>query len=382
MERSFQVLSALEPDENLATLAAQMGRLYFFSGDLERSIERLEFALGIAERLFLPEVLSNALNTKSLVLNTTGRMEESRALLRHALEIAKEHGSTGAIFRAYYNLFLEGPDAAFEHGQRGLELARRLGNRRWELAFLGRQASVQWLRGEWDQALALAQPILDPANARPSGFGLSRALPALAHLMVNRGLIEEAGRIVRLRDDSATSAGLVERADYFTALAILARARGDRDTARRARSEMLAVVDRMGFFHESTRESIAVAIEISLDEGEIEEAERLIAELRSKVGQQDYLATALARFEPRIAVARGNAGAAEAGFRRSYELARASGTPFALAVTSLEFAEWLAARGRDEEAAPFFAEAGAIFRQLRATPWLERLGGRDRSLLG
>ena len=373
MEASFQVLVTKEPDEDLATLAAQMGRLYFFSGDVERSLERLDVALQIAERLFLPEVLSNALNTKSLVLNTAGRMEESRALLRHALVIAEEHGSKGAIFRAYYNSFLEGPDAALEFGKRGIELARRLGNRQWELNFLGRQASVHWLRGEWDEALAVVQPVLDPALARASAFALSRALPAITHVLVNRGLLDEAERIVGLKEGAATSPGLIERADYFTALAMLSHARGDLDTAKRAQKEILGIVGRMGIFHESLREGITVAVEISLDAGLIEEAARLIDELASKVVRNDYLAPALARFQPRLAVARGDEAAVEDGFRHALELAEASGSPFTHAATRLEYSEWLVERGRSEDAAPHLMEAGAIFRSLRAAPWLERV---------
>jgi tetratricopeptide (TPR) repeat protein len=376
MERSFQVFASREPDEDLATLAAQMGRLHFFSGDLERSVERLDFALTIAERLFLPEVLSNALNTKSLVLNARGRIEESRALLRHALMIAKEHGSTGALYRAYYNSFLEGSDAALEFGRLGLELARRLGNRVWELNFLGRQTSVHWLRGEWDEALAVVAPVLDPANARSSAFALSRALGPITHTLVNRGRLEEAERVVALKQGAATSAGLVERADYFSSLAVLSRARGDLDTARRARQELLGIVERMGTFHESMREGITVAIEICLDGDELDEAARLIADLKTHVVRNDYLAPALARFEARLMAERGDEVAAEERFQRAQVLAKGWGSPFTLAATSLEFAEWLMDRGRTVEAEPLLIAAGEIFRRLKATPWLDRLEAR------
>ena len=44
--------------------------------------------------------------------------------------------------------------------------------------------------------------------------------------------------------------------------------------------------------------------------------------------------------------------------------------PFWLAVTQLEHAEWLATRGRTEEAAPRLVEAREIFDGLGATPWL------------
>ncbi|MFY9586075.1 MAG: AAA family ATPase, partial [Actinomycetota bacterium] len=56
MDRAFQVLQNEEPDEDLASLAAQLGRFLFFAGHVETGLERIETALDIAEGLFLPEV--------------------------------------------------------------------------------------------------------------------------------------------------------------------------------------------------------------------------------------------------------------------------------------------------------------------------------------
>jgi hypothetical protein len=49
-------------------------------------------------------------------------------------------------------------------------------------------------------------------------------------------------------------------------------------------------------------------------------------------------------------------------------------TPFYLAVTQLEWAEWLAGQGRAAEAEPLLAEARETFERLEATPWVERSG--------
>ena len=47
--------------------------------------------------------------------------------------------------------------------------------------------------------------------------------------------------------------------------------------------------------------------------------------------------------------------------------------PFWLAVTLLEYGEWLAGDRRRDEAEPLLAEAREIFERLRAAPWLERV---------
>ena len=81
------MLSAEEADEDLATLAAELGRLHFFNGELDVAAERIEVALDIAESLWLPEVLSQALNTKSGIVAAGGAPTEGLALLAHALNV-------------------------------------------------------------------------------------------------------------------------------------------------------------------------------------------------------------------------------------------------------------------------------------------------------
>ena len=79
MEDAFAVLAGDEPDADVAMLAAQLGRIHFFAGDRPLASERIESALDIAEALSLPDVLSSALNTKSLILQH--RPHEGEALL-------------------------------------------------------------------------------------------------------------------------------------------------------------------------------------------------------------------------------------------------------------------------------------------------------------
>src|SRR5207247_3956336 len=102
MERSLEVLSEDRPDEDLAWLTAQLGRFHYFMGESDRSALRLEQALDMAEGLWLPEVLSQALNSKGalVLLGSKGRPEEGFALLRHSLHIALEHDIPTAALRA------------------------------------------------------------------------------------------------------------------------------------------------------------------------------------------------------------------------------------------------------------------------------------------
>jgi tetratricopeptide (TPR) repeat protein len=81
MERAFSLLAHEEPDADLATLAAQLGRLHLFSGAHDLASARLEFALRLAESLELPEQLSEAMNTKAVLLDFQSRDQEAMALV-------------------------------------------------------------------------------------------------------------------------------------------------------------------------------------------------------------------------------------------------------------------------------------------------------------
>ena len=72
MDRAFAVISADEPDEDLALLAARLSRGYWFSGDIDRAAERAELALDIAEAHAYPAALSHF--RRSCVLNTERKL--------------------------------------------------------------------------------------------------------------------------------------------------------------------------------------------------------------------------------------------------------------------------------------------------------------------
>src|SRR5262249_15263818 len=122
MERSFSLLGGEKPEPGVAELAAMLARLHFFEGDPGLALERVETALDMAEKLRLPEVISQALNTKALLLGAR-RPEEASALLRHALELALEHDLAAATLRAYFNLSYVAANR--ERGDEGRDVLER-----------------------------------------------------------------------------------------------------------------------------------------------------------------------------------------------------------------------------------------------------------------
>src|SRR5581483_10835935 len=214
MNTSFEVLSREEPDADLAALAAQVGRFLYFAGDLDLALQRTETALEFAEHLWLPETLSQALNTKAIILNAQGRQQEGLALLRHALELAVDHERPSAALRAYFNLselltHLDQYEASIEMHRHGLGLARRVGSRYWELAFLGLVYPF-FCAGEWDDVMAMSAQLPDEGWAE-ARLAFSSMLTGYVLVRAHRGQIDEADEVIARLGDLERSADVQER---------------------------------------------------------------------------------------------------------------------------------------------------------------------------
>src|SRR5207302_2225695 len=101
--------------------------LRYFVGEPEVSMEWVERALVAAESGGYVGVISQALNTKSLIYHSRGRWEEARALLHHSLALAERNDLTSPLMRALFNL---ANDAAIWDRW---EEARRLDERHMEM---------------------------------------------------------------------------------------------------------------------------------------------------------------------------------------------------------------------------------------------------------
>jgi class 3 adenylate cyclase/tetratricopeptide (TPR) repeat protein len=379
MNRSFEVLSQDEPDEDLAGLAAQLGRFLFFAGETELAFQRIEAALDLAEALSLPEILSMALNSKAIMLVARDRLKEGLAVLRYALEVALEHEKPSAALRAHYNLAdtlarADRYEEAADCVRDGLALARRVGNRYWEGLLLG-QVYPLFALGRWDEVLAVTSELPEEkwTEARQAFTGLA-SVGVLVH--VHRGSLDEAERVVDLFEVLQSSSDVQEQASYGCGRASLLLARGDAAEALQAAEAAFAVRDSMGVTVEYVKEAFGLAADAALELGDEAKVEELVAAVdRLPPGRYpQFLRAQSSRLKARLAVRRRDESEAERLFKGAAGLFRELAVPFYLAVTELEYAEWLSAQGRAAEAEALLAEARETFEILAARPWLERVG--------
>jgi class 3 adenylate cyclase/predicted ATPase len=375
MNRSFELLSTEEPDADVALLAAQLGRFLFFNGQPELALKRVESALAMAESLILPEVLAQALTTKGVLLTSRGRREEGIALLRFAIHTALEHDKPSAALRASFNLAdclgqVNRFQEAAETVRGGLAQARRVGNRYWELTFLGQLYPFLAL-AEWDEAIAMCAqlPTEDWAGTRQA-FSM---LPLVqATVLGHRGQLDELVRILARFAEMERSGDEQERSSYRSGLARFHLASGNLGEALATAEDAFASNVHFGFGAEQIKEAFATAGEAALRLGDGAKAAELVALVDAlPPGTTNlFLLAQSSRFRAHLA-AESDPTEADRLFKRSAAYFRELSAPFPLAVVQTEHAELLLAGGGN--ASELVAEAQAVFDRLGAQPWLERL---------
>ena len=381
MERSFEVLANEEPSLELATLAAQLARVLYFSGRADESMARNERALEIAEALELPEALSQALTTKSLILEGLGRHQEAHLLLRYALDLALANDLSEAALRAYNNLageaeVLDRSREALDTFRAMSELAQRVGDR--GSGRLADTSTVRLLieRGEWDEALEFADELLradddvSPATREDLAF-------QSFFILLHRGEREEARRRFEAWAEFVDQSDVQDRAAHRFCEALLLLAEGRPAEAMVSADEVLA--SSLGIGHWMTAAGLEAGLEAAAALGDTGRVDELLSLIESAPAGhvRPYVRALGARFGAHRAAGLGDFATASAGFGAAAHLLREIEKPFELAVVQLEHVEWLASEGRADDGAAPAAEAREIFERLQAKPWLERL---DRML--
>ena len=256
--------------------------------------------------------------------------------------------------------------------EQAIEFARRVGDRGQEAAFVGGSVGSLYLVGRWDEALLRANEASETASTT---FAQSTLLDVV-HLYCERGepavareLLDRFAAIGESDSDEAV-------AGYKTYEAQTLREEGRLREALGTAEAALAARGTIGVTSWGTKGGMAEALECSLALGDVAKTQELLGIIDAlRPGELTPIFRGIrARFRGLLAAMTGLAdpGAHFQEAERAYE---GLGTPFFLAVTQLEHAEWLAAQGATGDAAVLQSAAREVFDRLGAVPWLERADG-------
>jgi class 3 adenylate cyclase/tetratricopeptide (TPR) repeat protein len=250
----YEVLRA----EALAALA----RVEFFAGEPSKAGPLLEEALTTLEQNQAWSGLAAALVTRGGYLITSHRREEGAGVLARALALAEQHDLTAIALRAKFNLaavLLESDrfaDAAREVDD-GLAMARERGDRAWERQLITQKVPPLFALGRWDEAVALAGPLLttDDIDATTSAAFLA----PIAAARGDEQLLEQCLSVAaRTREsayvDQRVSAGLA-----------IARGALDRGAADEVREFAGPALRELTSGVELTEEAYALSIEAAVE---------------------------------------------------------------------------------------------------------------------
>ena len=206
LEKALEMLADDEPEEDLAAVAGQLGRFLVLNGQHEEAAPYLERALELAEAFGLAEVFVQTLTTKGALFEYRNRLAEARILLEGALARALADDLSAAAMRTINNLavILESSDLygeAVALTGRGLEIARRTGDRMWEAIFTAGPISALVLLGRWDEAIERHAQ----AEGIPGAEHLQNLKVHLVEIECRRGHVAEAR--ARARRPEASGVG-------------------------------------------------------------------------------------------------------------------------------------------------------------------------------
>jgi class 3 adenylate cyclase/tetratricopeptide (TPR) repeat protein len=353
----------------LAEIAARRAQVAFLTDDFDRAREQAELALSIADPRDLGSVVAEAAITKAIALYYEARLNEGVALLQLGLNVALDGDLTEQALRAYYNLgdmrLLTGePQESAQLLERALALARERGDRGWERDLQAQLTQGHIFRGDWDQALTLAEALREGGHDEASRVA-SAQIPLILAARQELGALEQ------------WAAPRAEKSEWaeLALMETLAQAIALRGLGRQADLESIVVevAAELTKVNNSTKALfVDDTVDMLVEYGRLDELEWLMpsTDVRMPAGIAGQLEHARARLE----ACRGQFSAAEVTLTGAVAALRIGKSPFSLARGLLSLGALITEQARPQDAAPLLQEAHSIFVGLRATPWVERTG--------
>ena len=381
MQAALAVLSAEEPDADLAILSQELARVQVFYARYDEAMENVERALTIAESEQLPEVLAEALNTKHMILGSLGRPEEALVLLQHALKVALENDLSEAALRAYNNIGAsmyerDRHGEEFEITKKIAELGRRVGNRFWERQGVAGGISADVWLGRWRDALASYADLRNAEDWETQTRPFLVEMALLPFLHVQRGDLSSAREFLEIIEPMRGATDVGERSLFTSCEGWVRFGEGRFSDALAAGKDSLEEAMVLGPRNPQVKEGLALMTESAFVLNDAPAMQDALDYIRAgRPGTRSPYIDALEhRLSARWSIARDDDdGEIETEFRKAIETFRTMEAPFWIGAVALDLGTWLLTRERETDAKPLLDEANEIFSTLEAKPWLERL---------
>jgi tetratricopeptide (TPR) repeat protein len=197
-EAALKILEALPESVELARVYKDEGHMLRRMGKIAEALRLEEKALGLAEKLNALEVIADSCSELSFEIGVTGNFKKAREYANRALTIALENDYWESALWAYYRVGGSLPAEEYEKSidcvEKGLALAKRIGDVQLQSFFLVFKVDTYWYMGELQKALALAEEGLSLAKKTANKFSISNLLLDLGAIYSNMGEWEKSER--------------------------------------------------------------------------------------------------------------------------------------------------------------------------------------------
>jgi len=163
-EACLKIMEAEPESVENARLYHDMAYMYWRNGDYVKALASAERALVLAEKLNALEVVADACQNLGVLLYFSGDYKKGREYANRALKTALDNGYSEIAVLAYYRVgsFLpsEEYEKRFEYFEKGLSLAKKVGDISRQSWFLGDLADSYVFMGKLDKAIAPGEEAL------------------------------------------------------------------------------------------------------------------------------------------------------------------------------------------------------------------------------
>jgi len=160
-ERALNILEAEPESVELASLYEDMAHMLWRTGDMAEALSWAEKALKLAKKLNVSEVIASSYRSLGAIFYSTGNPKKGNEYTQKALKTALDNDHIESALGAYNNLAVGLPaeenERRLEYAEKGLELAKKVGDVLHQ-SFIGANLAYLYVfMGDMDRAVHLAE---------------------------------------------------------------------------------------------------------------------------------------------------------------------------------------------------------------------------------
>ena len=371
IQDAIELLETQPPGRELALGYAARAEEEMLAGRSAECLEWAQRALALTRSPGLEEVAVMAHHLRG---NARCELGDPMGLddLREAIRVSSEAGLGLETVRSYSYLgewlwLTEGPGAGLELYEQAIELAERRG---FPLQAMWARVGSLWLLfdlGRWDELVRRTGEVM-AASSELGDNAIAPVAPTyLARVLSARGRADSAAALLaRALPEARQLEDLQVLGPALVTAALVEETRGNLGAATVLVRELEEVTrDRSPVYRES---HLPDAVRVCLAAGELELADRLLADARSHVTRCRHCVTTVRAL---VHEAKGEMGPALEGFAAAVRDWTSFGSALERAFALMGAGRCLLAVGREGEATARFEEARAAFAALGAEPMAE-----------